>query len=294
MSKETINPLDRNRSPWAMAMRRFLKNRRAVIALGAVVLVGLATVLVPLISPRTYDRIYKGMDYEGPSATHAFGNDGHGRDLMVRTFRGGRISFAVGILATAVAVTIGVFYGAVAGFLGGKIDMVMMRFVDVMYGLPYMLIVIIAMTIFQSRSFVLVFVVLGAFGWLTMARIVRGQVLSLKEREFVEAARSLGAGTFWIIRKHMIPNLLGPVIVYTTLTIPSVMLQEAFLSFLGLGISEPETSWGVLIADGARGMSTEGIYWWLIAFPGMLFTLTLFGLNAAGDGIRDAFDVQQV
>ena len=169
----------------------------------------------------------------------------------------------------------------------------MMRLVDVLYGLPYLLIVIIAMTLFESRSFVLIFLVLGLFSWLTMSRIVRGQVLSLREREFVEAARALGVGTTAIIMRHLLPNFLGPVIVYGTLTIPSVMLSEAFLSFLGLGISEPMTSWGVLISEGADAMSSEGIAWWLIVFPGALFTLTLYGLNAVGDGIRDAFDVQQ-
>lgn len=281
-----------SRSPARLALDRFRKNRRAVVSLVLVVLIGLATIFVPVLSPHPYDE----MDWEymqkGPNGTYWFGTDSNGRDLMVRAFIGGRISFAVGLLATTVAVLIGVGYGAISGYLGGKTDLVMMRVVDVLYGLPYMLIVIIAMTIFESRSFVLVFLVLGFFNWLTMSRIVRGQVLSLRECEFVEAARALGVGSGWVIFRHVIPNLLGPVVVYTTLTVPAVMLSEAFLSFLGLGISEPMTSWGVLISEGANAMSSVGVHWWLIVFPGVLFALTLYWLNAVGDGIRDAFDVQ--
>jgi oligopeptide transport system permease protein len=277
-----------------MALRRFLKNRRALVCLCLVVLIGVLTVLVPLVSAHSF----RAQDYdhvrEAPSGKFWFGTDSVGRDLMVRTFKGGQVSFAVGLLATAVAVLIGVAYGATAGTLGGKVDLLMMRAVDVLYGLPYMLIVMIAITLFESRTFLLVFLVLGAFSWLTMSRIVRGQVLGLREREFVEAARALGAGTPSIIWRHMIPNLVGPVVVYTTLTIPAVMLSEAFLSFLGLGISEPQTSWGLLISEGAKGISSEGVYWWLILFPGALFAATLYGLNAVGDGIRDAFDVTSV
>ncbi|MFQ5898639.1 MAG: ABC transporter permease [Candidatus Methylomirabilia bacterium] len=280
-------------SPTQLALRRFRKNDRAVVSLVLVVLIGLATIFVPILSPHPYDEMNWDYMQGGPSATYWFGTDTNGRDLMVRSFIGGRISFAVGLLATAVAVLIGVAYGATSGYLGGKADLVMMRIVDILYGLPYMLIVIIAMTIFESRSFVLVFLVLGFFNWLTMSRIVRGQVLSLKEREFVEAARALGVGTGPIILRHLVPNLLGPVIVYATLTIPAVMLSEAFLSFLGLGISEPMTSWGVLISEGANAISSVGVYWWLIVFPGVLFALTLYWLNSVGDGIRDAFDVQQ-
>jgi oligopeptide transport system permease protein len=199
----------------------------------------------------------------------------------------------VGLLSTAVSLLIGIAYGAIAAFSGGKTDLVMMRVVDIIYGLPYMFIVIIAMAIFQSRSFILVFLVLGAFGWLTMSRIVRGQILSLREREFVEAARALGVSAPSIILRHMIPNILGPIIVYATLTVPAVMLQEAFLSFLGLGISPPETSWGVLIDEGAKVLIPGQVSWWLVTFPGALLAMTLFCLNAVGDGLRDAFDVQQ-
>ncbi len=281
------------RSPTQLAFRRFRKNPRAVISLVLVTLIGVATVFVPILSSHPFDEPDYDFTYASPHAQYWFGTDSFGRDLMVRCFIGGRISFAVGLLATAVAVVIGIAWGAIAGYMGGKLDMFLMRIVDILYGLPYMLIVIIAMTVFESRSFVLVFLVLGFFSWLTMSRIVRGQVLSLKEREFVEAARALGVGAGPIIFRHMIPNILGPVIVYTTLTIPAVMLSEAFLSFLGLGISEPMTSWGVLISKGANEMSTLGVRWWLIVFPGVLFAMTLYCLNSVGDGIRDAFDVQQ-
>ncbi len=280
-------------SPSQLALRRFGRNTRAMISLVGAVLIGLGTVVVPLLSPHPYDEPDWNAIQSQPNGTYWFGTDALGRDLLVRAFIGGRISFAVGLLATVVAVLIGVAYGSIAGYLGGRVDLLMMRIVDILYGLPYLLIVIIAMTLFESRSFVLVFLVLGLFSWLTMSRIVRGQVLSLREREFVEAARALGVGTTAIIVRHLLPNFLGPVIVYTTLTIPSVMLSEAFLSFLGLGISEPMTSWGVLINEGANAMSSEGISWWLIVFPGALFTCTLYGFNGIGDGIRDAFDVQQ-
>jgi oligopeptide transport system permease protein len=276
------------RSPWALAMRRFLKNRRAVVSSGLLLLIGAATLAVPWLSPHPYDEPNWEYVQQRPNASYWFGTDALGRDMLVRSFVGGQISFAVGLLGTFVAVLIGVAYGATSGYLHGKVDLAMMRVVDILYGLPYMLIVIIVMTMFP-----LVFLVIGGFSWLTMARIVRGQVLSLREREFVEAARALGATAPAIIWRHMIPNLLGPVVVYTTLTVPAVMLSEAFLSFLGLGISEPMTSWGVLISEGANAIAEVGVYWWLIVFPGALFTATLYCLNSVGDGIRDAFDVQQ-
>ena len=188
---------------------------------------------------------------------------------------------------------IGVAYGSVSAFFGGKLDQVLMRFVDVLYGMPTMLIVIIVMAFVRSRSPFWVFLVLGLFGWLTMARIVRGQILTVKELSFVEAARGLGVTSGPIIWRHMIPNILGPVIVYSTLSVPAAMLAEAFLSFLGLGISEPETSWGVLISEGANALGTEKNFWWLVTFPGASLAVTLFCLNSIGDGLRDAFDVQQ-
>jgi oligopeptide transport system permease protein len=280
------------RSPTELAFRRFRKNRRAILSFWIMVALGLATVFVPLVSPHDYRAQTLEIQKQPPSGGYWMGTDPNGRDLMVRSFMGGRISFAVGLLATAVSLVIGVAYGASSGFLGGKVDALMMRFVDVLYGLPHMFLVIIVMSIL-GRNFLVVFMVLGCFSWMTMSRIVRGQVLSLKEKEFVEAARGLGVRTPAIIARHMLPNILGPVIVYATLTVPSVMLQEAFLSFLGLGISEPKTSWGLLISDGAGALNPIRVYWWLVVFPGALLAITLFCLNAVGDGLRDAFDVQQ-
>jgi oligopeptide transport system permease protein len=281
-----------SRSPGILALRRFRRNGRAAVCLVLLAFLGLATLVVPWVAPHDYRR----QDYRAvnspPSAKYWFGTDGNGRDLFVRCFHGGRISFAVGILATLVSVAVGVAYGAASAFAGGRTDLVMMRVVDVLYGLPTMFIVIIVMTL-VGRSFLIVFLILGLFSWLTMSRIVRGQILSLKEREFVEAARALGAGSAAIVFRHLLPNVLGPVIVYTTLTIPSVMLQESFLSFLGLGISEPETSWGVLIDEGAKALSPLVNLSWLVAFPGACLAITLYCLNSVGDGLRDAFDAQQ-
>ncbi len=279
------------RTPFQMAMRRFAGNRKAAASAGLLGLIAASTVLVPWITPLDY-REMDG-DYMGapPNARYWMGTDPLGRDLMARVFLGGRVSFAVGLLATAVSAAIGVAYGSASAFAGGKVDLLMMRLVDVLYGLPYMLVVIIVMALMQSRSVVFVFGVLGLFGWLTMARIVRGQVLSVKEREYVEAARALGAGAPSILLRHVIPNILGPVIVYATLSVPSFMLQEAFLSFLGLGVSEPDPSWGRLISEGADALGARK--WWMVTFPGAALALTLYCLNSVGDGLRDAFDVQQ-
>jgi len=281
------------RTPFQMAMRRFLKNRKALASAALLGLVAAATVLVPWITPIDYremDWAYMG---KPPNARYWMGTDPQGRDLLARVFLGGRVSFAVGLLAASVSVLIGVAWGAASAFAGGKTDLVMMRLVDVLYGLPYMLVVIIVMALLKSRSVVFVFGVLGLFGWLTMARIVRGQVLSLREREFVEAARALGAGAPAILWRHVLPNILGPVIVYATLSVPAFILQEAFLSFLGLGVSEPDPSWGKLISEGAAALGSEKNFWWLVTFPGAALALTLYGLNSIGDGLRDAFDVQQ-
>ena len=280
------------RSPMQLALRRFRRNRRAMVSFWAVLAVGLSTSLVPMVSPHDYRSQTLEKSKQAPSGTYWMGTDTNGRDLMVRSFYGGQISFAVGVLATAVSLLLGVAYGATSGFIGGKLDGLMMRFVDVLYGLPNMFLVIIVMSLL-GRNFLVVFMVLGCFSWMTTSRIVRGQVLSLKEKEFVEAARGLGVSTPALIARHMLPNILGPVIVYATLTVPSVMLQEAFLSFLGLGISEPQTSWGLLISDGAAALNPLRVYWWLVVFPGSLLAITLFCLNSVGDGLRDAFDVQQ-
>lgn len=220
--------------------------------------------------------------------TNVLGTDQLGRDLLTRMVYGARISLAVGFLATFVSFVIGVTWGATAGFLGGKVDNVMMRIVDIMYGLPFMFLVILLMVVFGQQIFLL-FIALGAIQWLTMARIVRGQVISLKGQEFVEAARTIGVSNFSIIFRHLIPNALGPIIVYATLTVPAVMLEEAFLSFLGLGVQAPDTSWGALISEGRQLMQTAP---WLILWPGLALAVTLLSLNFLGDGLRDALDPQ--
>ncbi len=219
---------------------------------------------------------------------NVLGTDQLGRDLLTRMIFGARISLAVGFLATFVSFVIGVTWGATAGFVGGKVDGIMMRIVDVMYGLPFMFLVILLMVVFGQKIFLL-FLALGAIQWLTMARIVRGQVISLKGQEFVEAARTIGVSNRAIIFRHLIPNALGPIIVYATLTVPAVMLEEAFLSFLGLGVQAPDTSWGALISEGRQLMETAP---WLILYPGLALAVTLLSLNFLGDGLRDALDPQ--
>ena len=229
--------------------------------------------------------------YAAPSFEHPFGTDKLGRDVFIRIMWGSRISLMVGLIATLVSVFIGVSYGAIAGYFGGRIDNLMMRIVDIIYTLPFIFVVILLMVVFERNIYCL-FIALGLTQWLTMARIVRGQTLSLKEKEFVEAARCNGSSHFQIIFAHLIPNLLGPVIVYATLTIPQVMLQEAFLSFIGLGIQAPDASWGSLASDGLSEVNPVNVYWWLVIFPGLALTITLFSLNFLGDGLRDALDPQ--
>ena len=220
--------------------------------------------------------------------THLLGCDNLGRDLLTRLIYGGRISLAVGLLATFVSFVIGVTWGATAGFLGGRVDNLMMRFVDVMYGLPFMFIVILLMVVLGKEIYLL-FIALGAVQWLTMSRIVRGQVISLKNREFVEAAEAIGVSKPLIILRHLIPNALGPIIVYSTLTVPAVMLEEAFLSFLGLGVQPPAASWGSLASEGRQYMEE---FPWLILYPSLALAITLLSLNFLGDGLRDALDPQ--
>ncbi|HLV60270.1 MAG TPA: ABC transporter permease subunit [Fredinandcohnia sp.] len=273
-------------SLWRDAWRRLRKNRMAVVSAGVLVFVALFCVVGPWIVPHAFDEQNLAYGARGPSLAHWFGTDLHGRDLLVRTMHGGRISLLVGLAATLVSLTIGVTYGAISGYFGGRVDAIMMRVVDVLYTLPFMFVVILFLVLF-GRSMILLFLALGAVSWLTMARIVRGQVLSLKQSEFVEAARASGVGHIGIVFRHLVPNCLGPIIVYTTLTIPRVMLEEAFLSYLGLGVQPPMASWGLLVSDGANAMT---LFPHLLLFPGLLLTVTLFALNFLGDGLRDALD----
>jgi oligopeptide transport system permease protein len=273
-------------SLWTDAWRRLRANRLAVLGAGILAVLALLCAFGPFFA-QSYQETHLDLGATPPGAAHWLGTDYLGRDLLSRVLYGGRVSILVGLVATFVALVIGVTYGAIAGFVGGKTDALMMRIVDILYALPFTIFVILLMVFFGKNIFLLFFAI-GAVEWLTMARIVRGQVMSVKRMEFVEAARALGLGRRRIIARHIIPNVLGPVIVYTTLTIPAVMLLEAFLSFLGLGVQPPMSSWGVLIKDGADNMEE---YWWLLVFPGGVFSLTLFSLNFLGDGLRDALDV---
>jgi len=273
-------------SLWKDAWKRLRKNRMAVASAALLALVVLFCVAGPWLVPFGFDQQDLAYGARGSSWTHWFGTDQHGRDLLVRAMYGGRISLLVGLCATAVSLTLGVAYGAVSGYFGGRLDAGMMRLVDVLYTIPFMFVVILFLVLF-GRSLVLLFVALGAVSWLTMARIVRGQVLSLKQSEFVEAARASGVRHTGIILRHLVPNALGPIIVYTTLTIPRMMLEEAFLSYLGLGVQPPMASWGLLVSDGANAMT---FFPHMLLFPGALLTLTLFALNFLGDGLRDALD----
>src|SRR5215471_17742173 len=295
-------------SLWKDAWRRLLRNRLAVFGLIVVVLITIASLVGPWMIKRmtgyTYDLIpssrflIKSMaPFRGPDGsfawTHPMGTDNSGRDLLARVLIGGQTSLLVGIIGTLVSLVMGVSYGAIAGYVGGRVDMVMMRAVDVLYSLPYLILVIVLLAMFRSRTpegqLILLFVALGSVSWLTMARIVRGQVLSLKQQEFVLAARATGVSTPRIIFRHLIPNTLGPVIVYATLTIPTVMLGEAFLSFLGLGVQPPRASWGSLAADGIQNLA---IFPWQLICPGLTMALTLVSLNFLGDGLSDALDPQ--
>jgi oligopeptide transport system permease protein len=278
----------RGRSLWQDARRRLLRGRAAVVSMVVLALIAGLAALAPWLSPHPYDEIYWERILAPPdfANAHWFGTDGNGRDLFVRTLYGARVSLTVGTLATAVSLVIGVTWGAIAGYFGGRIDDLMMRFVDIMYSLPFMFFVILLMVVFGRHIF-LIFIAIGAVEWLTMARIVRGQTLAVKGKEFVEAARAAGVRNRKIITRHVIPNVLGPVIVYVTLTVPQVIMIESFLSFLGLGVQEPLTSWGVLIAEGAAQMESAP---WLLIFPATFLAVTLFCFNFIGDGLRDALD----
>jgi oligopeptide transport system permease protein len=277
---------EKSSSLWKDAARRLAKNRMAVASLVFLSVCIILAIFTPWVAPYSFEAIDYNLIGQAPSLAHWFGTDVLGRDLFTRVLHGMRISLTVGAIATVVSFCIGITWGAVAGFAGGKVDYVMMRFVDIMYSLPYMFFVIILMTIF-GRNIYNLFLALGAVQWLTMSRIVRGQVLSLKHKEFVEAAFSIGLSRGAILFRHIIPNTLGPVIIYTTLTIPRIILEEAFLSFLGLGVQSPMASLGSLASDGAQAME---MYPWLIIFPGLTLAAILFALNYLGDGLRDALD----
>jgi oligopeptide transport system permease protein len=287
----------KGRSLWMDARRRLFRNKAAMVSIIILALITALALLAPLLSRYAYDEVNYDIISCAPDwwpmtagcksgGTHWFGTDAVGRDLFIRVLYGARVSLAVGLVATLVSLLIGVLYGATAGYLGGRIDGLMMRAVDILYSLPFIFFVIILMMLF-NRNFFLLFVAIGAVEWLTMARIVRGQTLSIKQKEFIEAARAGGASSFSIIRRHVIPNVVGPVVVYVTLTVPGVILTESFLSFLGLGIQEPLTSWGVLISDGANQMETAP---WMLIFPALFMAVTLFCFNFIGDGLRDALD----
>jgi len=305
-------------SLWKDAWKRLLKNKLAVFGLVVVALMTVAVIIGPAIikwtTGYTYDFIPPDGDYIKsfpPSLQHPMGTDDQGRDILARVLQGGRISLMVGIISTIVSLIVGVSYGATAGYLGGRVDNFMMRIVDIIYAIPYILIVIVLLSVFGGPNtpnwiqaiagsiggsntaglsqIILLFFALGLVSWLTMARVVRGQILSLKNQEFIMAARATGVSTPAIIFRHLVPNALGPVIVYATLTIPSVMLSEAFLSFLGLGVQAPFASWGSLANDGIKNIS---VFPWQLIFPGVTMALTLFSLNFLGDGLRDALDPQ--
>lgn len=275
-------------SLWRDAWHRLAKNMLAVVSAVFVLLLLLACFVGPLLGVQAYEKTDLSLGATAPSAQHWFGTDTLGRDQFARVLTGGRVSLAVGAVATGVSLIIGVLYGALAGFFGGKLDSVMMRVVDILYALPFTVFVILLMVLFGRNIFIL-FLVIGCVEWLTMARIVRGQVQALRKQEFIEAARALGLRKRRIILRHMIPNVMGVVIVYATLTVPSVMLLEAFLSFLGFGVQPPMSSWGTLISEGSRSMEE---YPWLLFFPALFFSATLFSLNFLGDGLRDALDVR--
>lgn len=271
---------------WSDAIYRLSRNKAAMFGAFILFILIICAALAPWIAPYSYSFQNLEIGASPPSAQHLLGTDVLGRDLLSRILYGARISLLVGFVATGVALIIGVTWGIIAGYVGGKVDSVMMRIVDVLYGLPFIIFIILLMVIF-GRNLWLLFGAIGAVEWLTMARIVRGQVLTIKNQEYVLAAQAMGVTNIQMFRKHIFPNILGPIAVYATLTIPQVMLLEAFLSFLGLGIQPPMSSWGTLIRYGVESMEE---YTWLLIYPGLTFTITLFALNFFGDGLRDALD----
>ena len=281
--------MSRPRDPWRLALARFARNRAAMAGLFVLVLVTLSAITVEWISPYGVAEQDLERARQAPSWEHPFGTDAVGRDLLTRTLHGGRISLLVGVVATFVSIVIGVTWGLIAGWKGGRTDEAMMRFVDLLYGLPFLFFVVLLVAWF-GQSLVLLFVALGAVQWLTTSRIVRAETLRPRKEEFAVAARSLGVAAPMILLRPVLSNLLGPVLVIATLTVPTVMLEEAFLSFLGLGVQPPLASWGSLASEGAAAINPVDSMWWWIVFPGALFSITLLALNFVGDGLRDAFD----
>ena len=282
----TLKDQEQGTSLWADARIRLFKNKLAVSGLIILAVFISLCALAPWIAPYEYQAQNLDLGATPPSWQHWFGTDKLGRDLFSRVLYGGQVSFMVGFIATFMALCIGVMWGAISGFAGGRVDMVMMRIVDTLYALPFIIFIILLMVVF-GRSMLLLFLAIGAVEWLTMARIVRGQVQTIRQQEYIEAAIATGLPTYLILWKHVIPNTLGTVIIYATLTIPQVMLLEAFLSFLGLGVQPPESSWGILISYGAETMEE---FPWLLIFPGLALSITLFAFNFLGDGLRDALD----
>ncbi|WP_100550550.1 ABC transporter permease [Caedibacter taeniospiralis] len=280
----------RGRSLYYDAMLRFRSNKIAMISIVILGLIVLAVVILPWFSPYSYEYQNLSEVYLVPSSTHWFGTDGLGRDVFTRIMVGGRVTLEIGLVATLVSVIIGTLVGATAGFFGGKIDNVLMRIVDVLYGLPFMFFAILLVTLF-GRNFVLVFIAIGAVSWLDMARVVRGQTLGLKNKEFIEAAYVCGVKERTIITRHIVRNLIGIIAVYITLTVPVVIMTAAFLSFLGLGVQPPMTDWGGLISDGVQVIAFN--YWWILVIPSIFLTLTLLCFNFVGNGLRDALDPRE-
>ncbi len=284
---DLLNKAVKGRSLWDDARRRLLRNKGAVFGMIVLALMVVIAILGPLFVPYAYDTVTKTDVWNAPGVSgHLIGTDSLGRDLLARLFSGLGVSLGIGVVATAVSLVIGVAWGATAGYLGGKVDEVMMRIVDTLYSLPFIFFVILLMVTFGKNIF-LIFLAIGAVEWLTMARIVRGQTMSLKQKEFIEAARAAGLRPRDIIARHIVPNLLGPVVVYVTLTIPAIIIAESFLSFLGMGVQAPMASLGTLISNGTQDMEMAP---WLLIFPSVTMIVTLMAFNFIGDGLRDAID----
>ncbi len=270
---------------WLSVFSRLARNKLAMTSLCIIIGLTILCIFAPMFSSVSYDKTDWGQIMQSPSGAHWFGTDSLGRDLFVRCFIGGRITFEIAFAAAFVVLLVGIFYGAIAGYVGGKLDTIMMRIVDVLYGIPFLFFCILLITLF-GNSMALSFVAIAAISWLDMSRIVRGQTLSIKHKEFVEAAMISGVSNFKIITRHVIPNLLGIVIVYAALTVPNMIVMSAVLSFFGLGVTEPMTSWGLLISDGAQNMQA----WWLLLCPALLMIITLLSFAFLANGLRDALD----